>query len=342
MKRNKLAFVDKEFHKKTRSGDFLREELRIKYEIFDFWHDDKIDTSYLLIEHLLEFENVFFFQTLLPYHHMLKLSRRGIKLVWAPMYDELPLDYFFWKRIETMNIKLLLFSTFLRKRVLNFDISFNYVQYFKMPLFIDSGVKDKLKIFFWYRGSLKLSDWIYIFKKYKEDIDEIVYFSSPDPRFSKEIISQNLLDDFRIRCIEKDFLSKEEYLSFVDDCDVFVCPRKQEGIGMTIVEAISKGKFLIGYDDNTMNDYIISGYNGLLIGSADSYGEVDKNMVNNSLKFRESYAEIGFNNWLRNREIIQGSFDDLPEKNKKYYMAYFYWSISLILQVYRTKLKIFN
>ena len=51
-------------------------------------------------------------------------------------------------------------------------------------------------------------------------------------------------------------MPKSEYLSLFEKCNVFIAPRKKEGIGITIVEAISKGMFVVGYNDSTMNEYV--------------------------------------------------------------------------------------
>ena len=49
------------------------------------------------------------------------------------------------------------------------------------------------------------------------------------------------MDEYKIEIIKKSFLPHSEYIKFVKDCDVFVAPRKQEGIGMGFLEAISMG-----------------------------------------------------------------------------------------------------
>ena len=59
-------------------------------------------------ERIKNYENIFFFQTLIPSYDLLKL--RGRNLMWAPMYDNLPFDWKYWKKIKYTNIKLLCFS----------------------------------------------------------------------------------------------------------------------------------------------------------------------------------------------------------------------------------------
>ena len=52
--------------------------------------------------------------------------------------------------------------------------------------------------------------------------------------------------------MDKKYLPKNEYLNIFEKCNVFIAPRKKEGIGITIVEAISKGMFVVGYNDSTI------------------------------------------------------------------------------------------
>ena len=94
MAKKKLAFVDHNYHKKTRSGDFLREIFSRDFIIEDFWWSLKDENN--LIKDLKKYENIFFFQTLIPSYDLLKL--KGKNLMWAPMYDNLSFDNNYWKK----------------------------------------------------------------------------------------------------------------------------------------------------------------------------------------------------------------------------------------------------
>ena len=106
MVKKKLAFVDHNYHKKTRCADFLREIFSEHFIIDDYWWSLSEETK--LIKYLKNYENIFFFQTLISSYDLLKL--RGKNLMWAPMYDNLPFDWKYWKKIKYTNIKLLCFS----------------------------------------------------------------------------------------------------------------------------------------------------------------------------------------------------------------------------------------
>ena len=94
--KKKLAFIDHNFHQKSKSGNFIREILRKKFVIDDFWWSLK--DQYKLIDKIKNYENFFFFQSLLPLEDMLKIRDKNI--MWAPMYDNLDTSFNYWKKIK--------------------------------------------------------------------------------------------------------------------------------------------------------------------------------------------------------------------------------------------------
>ena len=55
---NILAYVDHNYHIKTRSGDFLREILKSKFKIKNYW----IGKEIIFEEELYNYKNIFFFK----------------------------------------------------------------------------------------------------------------------------------------------------------------------------------------------------------------------------------------------------------------------------------------
>lgn len=301
MAKKKLAFVDHNYHKKTRSGDFLREIFSRDFIIEDFWWSLKDENN--LIKDLKKYENIFFFQTLIPSYDLLKL--KGKNLMWAPMYDNLSFDNNYWKKIKYINIKILSFSKKIKTHVdklkcpnIELKYFFNYKENeLKKP-------EEKINIFFWYRHDLKLNDWIYFFDPKK--INKIVYFNSPDPGKKSEKIEQNQIDKYKIEIIEKPFLPHNKYIKYVKDCDVFVSPRKQEGIGMGFLEAISMGKYIISNDDSTMNEYILDEKIGFLINNNKL---INYNNIINHNNYRMLFAKDGYLKWKNKRNEILTIFE---------------------------------
>ena len=55
--KEKLAFIDHEYHKKTKSGDFLRKILSKEYKITNFW----VKKDLKIPQKAFVYDNFFFF-----------------------------------------------------------------------------------------------------------------------------------------------------------------------------------------------------------------------------------------------------------------------------------------
>ena len=119
--KKEIAFIDHNFHKKSRSADFLRKIFEKKYKIKNYWWSLK--EQYQLINKIKNYNNFFFFQSLLPLDDMIKIRDKNI--IWAPMYDNLNLSDNYWKKIKYLNIRILSFSKPVRYCLTNkdFDLS---------------------------------------------------------------------------------------------------------------------------------------------------------------------------------------------------------------------------
>ena len=97
--KKRLAFIDHNFHQKSRSADFLREIFKDHFIIDNFWWSLK--DQYNLIELVKNYDNFFFFQSLLPLDDMLLLKNKNV--MWAPMYDNLSQHNSYWKKIKYLD-----------------------------------------------------------------------------------------------------------------------------------------------------------------------------------------------------------------------------------------------
>ena len=311
MVKKKLAFVDHNYHKKTRSGDFLREIFSEYFIVDDYWWSLSEETK--LIEYLKNYETIFFFQTLIPSYDLLKL--RSKNLMWAPMYDNLPFDWKYWKKIKYTNIKLLCFSKKVKLHADKLGCPNIGLKYFFRPKEIEFKTPQKtLNIFFWYRNDLKLNDWIGLFDLNK--INKIIYLDRPDPGKKSEQIDKIILNKYKIEIIKKPFLPKAQYIDYIKNCDVFISPRKQEGIGMGFLEAISMGKYIVSNDDSTMNEYITDNKIGFLI-SKKNEKIIDYNNIVNNVNYRIQFAKNGYLQWLEQKNEIISFFSNNLNKKKK-------------------------
>ena len=324
MVKKKLAFVDHNYHKKTRSGDFLREIFSEHFIIDDYWWSLSEETK--LIKYLKNYENIFFFQMLIPSYDLLKL--KGRNLMWAPMYDNLPFDWKYWQKIKYTNIKLLCFSKKVKSHADKLGCQNIGLKYFIRPKETEFKTPQKtLNIFFWYRNDLKLNDWIGLFDL--NNINKIIYFDSPDPGKKSEQIDKIILNKYKIKLVKKSFLPKTQYIEYVKNCDVFISPRKQEGIGMGFLEAISMGKYIVSNDDSTMNEYITDKKIGFLINKKKEKS-IDHNDIINGVNYRIQFANNGYLQWLKQKNEIINFFSKNLNKKKRNFLIEILFFLDLI------------
>jgi len=312
MAKERLAYIDYWTHQYTNSGNFLREILSEEFEIVDFWWkpNEKIP-----MEEIDKFEHMFFFHAMFPYQIMKKFQNK--KILWAPMYDALNFrnSFFqsiFWKQISALGIKVIKFSDKITKSIKNEDIETLKLNYFIKPNFLSlANEENKMNIFFWDRGRIQIKDWLHLFNK--KDINEIVYFPNPDPGITMlENNDPQQQKDYNIKYINKKFLPKNEYLDIFEKCNIFIAPRKKEGIGLTIVEAISKGMFIVGYDDATMNEYISDKRVGFIYDE-NTIEKINFSNVIQNYEYRKKNAELNYNKWVLEKKKI---IPLLKKKNK--------------------------
>ena len=85
---------------------------------------------------------------------------------------------------------------------------------------------------------------------------------------------------------------------------------------MTIVEAISRGMFIIGYNDSTMNEYINESNIGFLFDETTDK-KININNILDHYEARKLNAENKYNNWLNKKKDILPLFKKKPTISKK-------------------------
>lgn len=66
------------------------------------------------------------------------------------------------------------------------------------------------------------------------------------------------------------WLDRCDYLQTLAQFNVFIAPRRHEGIGLSFLEAMAMGMCVLAENESTANEYIVSGKNGVLY-SGDSF-----------------------------------------------------------------------
>lgn len=290
----KLAFVDHSFHQKTRSSDFFRSILEENFTVTTILDDSWKGTKNVTAEDLnrQNFDYVLFWQTLLPASELKKINSN---LIWVPMYDDIVWQpHVFWQELSTVRIKVISLCKRLGEISDSVGLDNLKIQYFENNSKYKAVTDYKSKkIFFWQRTDFNINDLIKLIGNQK--ISELSLKLSPDPNFQSVLPSESDIKKYNIKYV-KQSKSREEYLNIIRNCNIFVAPRKYEGIGMSFIEAMELGMAVIAYNAPTMSEYIEDGVNGYLF---DKKGEIDlQNFEKVGRNARES-CMIGFKKWSK-------------------------------------------
>lgn len=299
--KSKILIIDHQFHKKTKSSSFLIEELKKNFEIelifSEHWSPKKYIIDYCNLE---KFEYIIFWQILPELKELQKMQKKKIILV--PMYDSVGLSKFYWKLLSKHNIKILSFSQKISERCNQNNIYHKNLKFFiKKDDIAPLRENKKKSIFFWYRGDISFQDIKKIIKP--EDVEKVTYRVSLDPGKTEESITEEDKKKYNIEIIKNEnFISKNDYIKMLRGHDIFISPRKREGIGMSFLEAMSNGLVVVAYNDGTMNEYIINKINGYLFKN--NSDNIDLNNFKTVRKESIKTVENGWSKWNEEKNTI--------------------------------------
>jgi glycosyltransferase involved in cell wall biosynthesis len=259
MKLGRLAFIDHSFHIKTRSNQFFIDLLSRSYDV-DIYYDRSWEGGPAVdIEALSDdYTNFVFFQVIYKPEQMETIRRKNI--VYVPMYDQVrSKDRKYWTQYR--DCKVLCFCRHLYKKLYRYGFAAAYFQYFPEPVQVRARYRDKPVVYFWQRTS-RLG-WTHVRRLIQpEQVEKVIINDTVDP--GQEFAQPS---DADIRLYNIEFISwqkdEQSYYEFLSGIDVMVAPRLQEGIGLSLLDAMSRGIVVVASDRPTMNEYI-SGASGYL------------------------------------------------------------------------------
>jgi len=304
-----LLFIGHEFHKKTKSSDFMQKLLAERYQVEVFTFDPYKD-SFEVFEKLKgrEFDILVLFQ-IMPSLNELKKFIKFNQTAFFPMYDNTnSLKSPLWN--EYTNCNIINFSKTFHETCIAGGLSSFYIQYFPQPAEItnEGGEND---IFFWQRTS-KITTRTLEKVIEPQRINKLYLHVKTDPK-NKFIKPSNLWND---KIIETTwFDTKEEMKSYIQKSAIYFAPRKYEGIGMSFLEAMATGRCVIAPDFPTMNEYITDGENGYLYNL-----KKPKKLKNlNVRKIQKNAAEFiknGYGKWQKEKYNIFDFIEAKPVINQ--------------------------
>ncbi|MGN8097862.1 glycosyltransferase [Methylobacterium sp. 22177] len=278
-----LLFVDHKFHQITKSSEFFLEILRRRFFVDQFFVDPDIGDNEELMEKAGAADVVVVWQMDYLASAFCALGKPTIVI---PMYDgSSTMPDMHWALLRKATF--INFSRAMHERVRLMGCKSYLAKYFVPPCSRKDLVDfDKINIFFWQRRpdhgiNIQLVD-----RLLGETCDRIHLHDAPDIDLGhdNEIAGERAYDLTRSSW----FSSKAAYEEVLRGCNVFVCPRAAEGIGVAMLEAMSKGMVVIANDQPTNNEYISNWVNGILFNIG---GEVNK------ISLRDQSARLGYSAW---------------------------------------------
>ena len=195
---------------------------------------------------------------------------RGQRVVIIPMVDgSAHVSKRYWRTLA--DGYFLSFSKQMNSYFLGLGFNSRHLQYYPEPLTYSVPTSDNA--YYWYRPSGNLG-----LEKSLIQIDRL-YSNYPRKKIwlrisSNDIPEPNLFPGhgqnpstslrnkkrFEVLPVEE----REDHIEALRESDSFIAPRGAEGIGMTVLEALSTGRPVIARDYPTMNEYIRPEENGYL------------------------------------------------------------------------------
>ncbi len=299
----KLLFIDHAAHQRTLSTRFFVSELQ-KYgdvQVFYFDPSTPADSIASLQQQVTwrDFDLIVVWQ--LEALALLSLASGAPTLI-CPMYDAsggMPIEH--WALYE-------------RAALLNFSLSLQVVTREIVPLqklvkyypdptaFGQVADFSQLHAFFWERRPSELPTSL-VATLLPSDVVGFHVHQAPDFNAPSETASLS------IPMQTSTWLeSRTGFASLLEKFNVFICPRFNEGIGMSMLEAMARGMCVIAHNEPTHNEYIAHNVNGLLFNHS-TEAPLDLSSAAQFGARARSTVERGHLRWRRQVEELPAFFD---------------------------------
>jgi hypothetical protein len=214
--------------------------------------------------------------------------------VLVPMFDDCPQVREFW--LPYRGFKVLSFSRTLGSRLEGWGLEVCVVQYWQPPTERPAEPPvPGLRGFFWPR-TLGLG-WGHIKALLGDSLWQSFHLHLTNPEGAAVLPTDQERLEYSI--VQTDwFEDPAEAKRAVARANVYFAPRRYEGIGQAVLEALSLGLCVVAPDLPTMNEYIIHGENGLLY-NPDHPHALDFTSVDQLGRNARASAERGFEAWER-------------------------------------------
>jgi glycosyltransferase involved in cell wall biosynthesis len=294
--------------------DMLREECDVEIFWDESWKNGpRVDISLLGDK---GFDTLILFQ-LIDKYSPAELKDSGCRnIVLIPMYDHSGgWSDRYW--LQYRDFKVINFSRTMQKQLQRLEMQTKYFQYFLPPgtnAVSDGGMSDGLHGFFWQRTDGITWEQVRLLIEGTDFSSFHLHLAVDPPGYEKVMPTDEEIERYSITVSEW-FDAREDYFRAAARSNVFFAPRLYEGIGMSFIEAMAQGKFIVAPDHPTMNEYIMHGINGLLYNPGDPRPLVFPPAEALPGPVRQ-YATEGYSRWRdQSAELLDFIFSDIPQKS---------------------------
>lgn len=273
----RIAYCDHSYHQKTRSTLFLPEMLACKgHSVEYFWDSGWENGTPVQFSQLETYDAIIIFQAI-PQGLPNCIAKHHPNVTFVPMLDQLGIakgPLFNLRRLWSPfhGSKVLSFSTAVHAMATSNGIASMNCQY--MPPSAGGSFDadrqrtgESLHVFFWARRPSEISiDMVgKLLCVHQAELTLHVHLSAdPGEVETSEKDVRSAFPDCQSLTISHWLENKEEIMRIIRECDVYIAPRLEEGIGQSFLEALSAGLCVVAPNNGTMNEYLVDGVNGIL------------------------------------------------------------------------------
>ena len=300
-----IDFITDRHHRHTQTFDWLQEAIGQPLRIL--YGDDETLRNYLPVLRTNPPRLLILFQL----EHLAAWASCFCPVLVFPMYDltrMTPDRYLAGLR----DVEWITFSLILHQRLAGLGLSSRHYRYAPNPEnFPVVSWEDGPKAYFWERLPEELDERAMTSLLHAAGISRLTTRTLADARFYSP---QQQEQEAAVRSWQK----RASYLQVLAEHNVFVAPRRFEGIGMAFLEAMAMGMLVVAENAPTANEYIVSGENGILFGGNNDFlwlpRPVSAEQMNRmGSSARKTMGQI-HEEWTRARGGVGKTVSDLLQK----------------------------
>jgi len=259
-----LVYAGHSYHRTTESSAFFLELLNAHFRVHviwdEGWRDDGVPLSARQIN-VVNPDVVVFYQTYPSGRELRKVHCPN--LFYVAMHDHVvlnPTDV--WPRLRGSGLRVINFCRATHQFFERRGYQSLLVRYWPTPQRSSISRAPGLRVFFWIRK--RNLGWP-VLKTLLGDArpERLIIRASADPGESLQLPDDRDIEEYRIELLEG-WMDRPRYLQLLQACNVFLAPRRFEGIGMSFLEAMASGLLVVAVNNPSMNEYIRDRQNGLL------------------------------------------------------------------------------